>query len=58
LAKDTSRQPSKLEGSSPSRSGHVPVNGLKLYYEVYGELGKRKTVPLLFIPGPCYPPTP
>ena len=35
----------------PSRSGHVPINGLSLYHEVYGELGTSKTVPLLLIPG-------
>jgi pimeloyl-ACP methyl ester carboxylesterase len=43
--------PSKPQGPSPSRSGHLPINGLKLYYEVYGELGKSKTPPLLLIPG-------
>ena len=35
----------------PSRSGHLPINGLSLYHEVYGELGKSKTSPLLLIPG-------
>ncbi len=35
----------------PSRHGHLPVNGLSLYHEVYGELGKVKTPPLLLIPG-------
>jgi pimeloyl-ACP methyl ester carboxylesterase len=35
----------------PSRNGHLPINGLSLYYEVYGELGKLKTSPLLLIPG-------
>jgi len=34
-----------------SRSGYLPINGLKLYYEVHGELGKSKTAPLLLIPG-------
>ena len=34
---------------TPTRSGHVPVNGLELYYEVYGELGAGE--PLLLIPG-------
>lgn len=34
----------------PSRSGHLPINGLNLYYEVYGELGTSKP-PLLLIPG-------
>jgi pimeloyl-ACP methyl ester carboxylesterase len=37
--------------TTPSRNGHVPINGLSLYYEVYGELGKSKTCPLLLIPG-------
>jgi pimeloyl-ACP methyl ester carboxylesterase len=35
----------------PSRSGHLPVNGLQLYYEAHGELGASDTVPLLLIPG-------
>ncbi|WP_062988022.1 alpha/beta fold hydrolase [Nocardia anaemiae] len=35
----------------PSRSGHLPINGLSLYHEVYGELGTPKTTPLLLIPG-------
>jgi pimeloyl-ACP methyl ester carboxylesterase len=35
----------------PSRSGHLPVNGLSLYFEVYGELGPAETRPLLLIPG-------
>lgn len=35
----------------PSRSGHLPINGLNLYHEVYGELGASKTPPLLLIPG-------
>jgi pimeloyl-ACP methyl ester carboxylesterase len=35
----------------PSRNGHLPVNGLSLYHEVYGELGRSKTSPLLLIPG-------
>jgi pimeloyl-ACP methyl ester carboxylesterase len=38
-------------GPSLSRSGHLPINGLKLYYEVHGELGKTKVPPLLLIPG-------
>ena len=36
---------------TPSRSGHLPINGLQLYYEVHGELGAPATVPLLLIPG-------
>jgi pimeloyl-ACP methyl ester carboxylesterase len=36
---------------TPSRSGHLPVNGLRLYYEVFGELGGSGAVPLLLIPG-------
>jgi pimeloyl-ACP methyl ester carboxylesterase len=39
------------QAPKPSRSGYLPINGLKLYYEVYGELGKSKTAPLLFMPG-------
>lgn len=38
-------------GPGPSLSGHLPINGLKLYYEVYGAPGTSKTVPLLLIPG-------
>jgi pimeloyl-ACP methyl ester carboxylesterase len=34
-----------------SRAGHLPINGLSLYHEVHGELGKSKTSPLLLIPG-------
>jgi pimeloyl-ACP methyl ester carboxylesterase len=37
--------------TKPSRIGHLPINGLRLYHEVYGELGKSKTSPLLLIPG-------
>ena len=43
--------PSKPQGPRASRSGHLPINGLTLYYEVYGPLGKSKTAPLLLIPG-------
>jgi pimeloyl-ACP methyl ester carboxylesterase len=35
----------------PSRSGHLPINGLHLYYEVHGELGASEAMPLLLIPG-------
>ena len=35
----------------PSRQGHLPINGLSLYHEVYGELGTSTTAPLLLIPG-------
>ena len=34
-----------------SRSGYLPINGLQLYYEVYGELGKSRTAPLLLMAG-------
>jgi pimeloyl-ACP methyl ester carboxylesterase len=37
--------------TTPSRAGHLPINGLRLYYEVYGELGASRTSPLLLIPG-------
>lgn len=35
----------------PARSGHLPINGLQLYYETHGELGASDAVPLLLIPG-------
>jgi pimeloyl-ACP methyl ester carboxylesterase len=37
--------------TTPSRTGHLPINGLSLYYEVHGELGTSRTSPLLLIPG-------
>jgi pimeloyl-ACP methyl ester carboxylesterase len=37
--------------TTPSRSGHLPINGLSLYYELYGELGTSETPPLLVVPG-------
>ena len=36
-------------GTKPS-SGHLPINGLDLYYGVHGQFGASKT-PLLLIPG-------
>jgi pimeloyl-ACP methyl ester carboxylesterase len=36
---------------TPSRSGHLPINGLELYCEVHGDLGASGTVPLLLVPG-------
>lgn len=36
---------------TPSRSGHLPINGLSLYYEVYGEPGLSPASPLLLVPG-------
>jgi pimeloyl-ACP methyl ester carboxylesterase len=50
-AGESSPPASKPRGPKASRSGHLPINGLKLYYEVYGPLGKSKTAPLLLIPG-------
>ena len=38
-------------GLKPSRSGQLPINGLSLYHEVYGELSASKVPPLLLIPG-------
>jgi pimeloyl-ACP methyl ester carboxylesterase len=38
-------------GTKPSRSGHLPINGLNLYHEVHGDLDTSKTPPLLLIPG-------
>jgi pimeloyl-ACP methyl ester carboxylesterase len=48
-----SSPPSTPRAPKPSRSGFLPINGLKLYYEVYGELdkSKSKSAPLLFMPG-------
>lgn len=37
-------------GKKPSRSGHLPINGLDLYYEVYGDL-VAPGIPILLIPG-------
>jgi pimeloyl-ACP methyl ester carboxylesterase len=37
-------------GTTPSGGGYLPINGLNLYHEVYGELGVS-TPPLLLIPG-------
>src|SRR5690242_2917841 len=37
-------------GTKSSRGGYLPINGLNLYYEVYGELD-ASTPPLLLIPG-------
>jgi pimeloyl-ACP methyl ester carboxylesterase len=37
-------------GTAPAQGGHLPINGLDLYYEVYGDLDGG-TVPLLLIPG-------
>ena len=37
--------------TKPSLQGHLPINGLTLYHEVHGELGRSKTSPLLLIPG-------
>ena len=34
----------------PSHNGYLPINGLSLYHEVYGEFG-GSTSPLLLIPG-------
>jgi pimeloyl-ACP methyl ester carboxylesterase len=50
-AAEPSPPPSNPQGPRASRSGYLPINGLKVYYEVYGELGKSKTAPLLLIPG-------
>jgi pimeloyl-ACP methyl ester carboxylesterase len=35
----------------PTRDGHLSINGLSLYHEVYGDLGPSETAPLLLIPG-------
>jgi pimeloyl-ACP methyl ester carboxylesterase len=38
-------------GAEPSRRGHLPINGVELYYELHGELGGARRHPLLLIPG-------
>ena len=37
--------------ATPSSSGHLPINGLNLYHEVYGDLSRSKPAPLLLVPG-------
>src|SRR6476619_7527734 len=41
----------EVTATTPSRRGHLPINGLNLYHEVYGELGTSEPSPLLLIPG-------
>ncbi len=41
----------EVMAATPSRSGRLPINGLSLYHEVYGELGTSTTPPLLLVPG-------
>lgn len=36
---------------TPSRSGSLPIDGLSLYHEVYGDLGASAATPLLIVPG-------
>lgn len=40
-----------MTGMKPSHSGHLPINGVHLYHEVYGDLGTSQVPPLLLIPG-------
>jgi hypothetical protein len=40
-----------VTATKASSNGHLPINGLSLYYEVHGELGTSGTSPLLLIPG-------
>jgi pimeloyl-ACP methyl ester carboxylesterase len=40
-----------MSGTQPTRRGHLPINGVELYHEVYGDLGDASRVPLLLIPG-------
>ncbi|MET1004315.1 MAG: alpha/beta hydrolase [Propionibacteriaceae bacterium] len=35
----------------PTHSGRLSINGLNLYYEVYGEFGTSHVPPLLLVPG-------
>src|ERR1700754_5329182 len=36
------RGKAELMGAKPARSGYLPINGLSLYHQVYGELGTSK----------------
>ena len=40
-----------MTATEPARSGHLPINGLSLYHEVYGGFGTSTAPPLLLIPG-------
>ncbi|MET0865081.1 MAG: alpha/beta hydrolase [Nakamurella sp.] len=40
-----------MHTTTTSGSGHLPINGLDLFYEVHGEIGTSPTLPLLLIPG-------
>jgi len=44
-------RPTPPTGPTPSRSGHLAINGLDLYFEVYGELSPSGPLPLLLVPG-------
>ena len=37
--------------TGPTSSGHLAINGLQLYHEVYGDLAEPARVPLLLLPG-------
>jgi pimeloyl-ACP methyl ester carboxylesterase len=41
----------EMTATQPSGKGHLEINGLNLYHEVYGDLSQSETVPLLLIPG-------
>ena len=43
--------PSGPRSLAASRSGHLPINGLQIYYEVHGELRRSRTAPLLLMSG-------
>ena len=47
----------EVMGTKPSRSGHLPINGLSLYHEVYGELGKPKCLRCCSSLARSWPPT-
>jgi len=40
-----------MRGTEPTHHGHLAVNGVELYHEVYGDLGAASRTPLLLIPG-------
>ena len=40
-----------IRTTKPSRQGHLSINGVELYHEVYGDLAAAGREPLLLIPG-------
>jgi pimeloyl-ACP methyl ester carboxylesterase len=40
-----------MTATKPTRTGHLPINGMNVYFETYGELGNSKPFPLLLMSG-------